>query len=70
MADLKLVPNFMECYMWVSIIAPGWGSHITRQNSDTVREKGEVGLKRQWSDLDPYPLVGTSIFYHGDPNPR
>jgi len=56
--------------MWVSIIAPGWGSHITRQNSDTVREKGEVGLKRQWSDLDPYPLVGTSIFYHGDPNPR
>jgi len=49
-------------------LRPGGGQstqvslHISRRNSATRLKKGEVDLYQPWSDLDPYPLVSTSIF--------
>ena len=37
--------------------------HTTRRNSTTLLDRGEVGFQQPWSDLDLYPLVGTSITY-------
>jgi len=60
--------------MRVSINASGWGSvnlcqftHHSPKLGYTYRE--EVALLQPWSDFDPYPLVGTSIFYR-IPKPR
>lgn len=37
-------------------------------NWATLSDKGDVDLLQLWSDLDPFTLVGTSIFSRGDPN--
>ena len=36
---------------------------LTAKNSATLYEKGEVDLQQPWNDLNPYPVVGTSIIY-------
>ena len=58
----------MDHHARVSIVAPVLGSvnlsqfNITHRNSATLLKEGEVDLYQSWSDLDPHPLVGASIF--------
>ena len=62
--------------MWVSIMAPGWGSvnlsvYISpAKNLATFSKKGEMNLRNHGVILTfIYTLVGTSLFYHDNPKP-
>jgi len=59
-------PVVFGCLPWITGFGSVNVSHLFTRHpliySATLKEKGEVALRRLWSDLDTYPLVGTSNF--------